>query len=163
MNKSLIIGLSTQAAPALNYALLAQHYNSGSFFTDLFREECRKRGILHAKNLRKISSEWCNQDGLGAVVDRSMIAFEHAGGFNKYSGIVMSSIRRPGEADRIHELGGTIIWVDADPRARYDRIQANAAHRGRASEDSISFAEFIQHESDEMHPPVVPITPTRRR
>lgn len=158
MNKSLkIIGLggTNGAGKDTVGELLAEHYNYWFFsFTDLFREECRKRNIPAVReNLRKISSEWCDQDGLGAVVDRSMVAFEHAGGFNKYRGIVMSSMRRPGEADRIHELGGTVIWVDADPRTRYDRIQANAANRSRAGEDSISFEDFLQHEADEMHPP----------
>jgi len=136
-------------------AILADRY--GYFFfslTELFRIECRRRGIeIKRENTRMISAEWRRESGLATLVDRSMEVFEQAGGFTKYKGFVMSSLRNPAEPDRVHELGGSVLWIDADPRLRYERIQKNAANRGRAGEDNKSFEQFLQEEQDEMHPP----------
>lgn len=135
--------------------ILAEEFGYWFFsFTGLFRQECQKRGLpVIRENTRMISAEWRRESGLATLIDRSMEQFTAAGGFEKYKGIVMSSLRNPYEADRIHELGGTVIWVDADPKVRYARVQKNAAQRGRTSEDLVSFEDFMQHELDEMHPP----------
>ncbi|HWZ66105.1 MAG TPA: AAA family ATPase [Patescibacteria group bacterium] len=136
-------------------ALLAEHYNFWFFsLTELFREECRRRAIpITRENTRMISAQWRRESGLATLVDRSMAAFDKVGGLNKYVGVVMSSLRNPYEPDRIHELGGTVIWIDADPKIRYERIQTNAATRGRAGEDNKTYQQFLQEEQDEMHPP----------
>ncbi len=136
-------------------AILADHYDYWFFsFTELFRAECRRRGIaITREHTRMISIEWRRESGLATLIDRSMAEFQAAGGFKKYHGVVMSSLRNPYEADRIHELGGTVMWIDADPRIRYDRIRANAVTRGRGGEDNKTFEQFQQEEYDEMHPP----------
>ena len=64
----------------------------------------------------------------------------------------MASLRNPGEADRVHELGGQVIWVDADPSVRYAWIQANKATRGRIEEDEKTFEQFVAEEQAEMTP-----------
>ena len=157
MNTFKIIGLSgTNGAGKDSVGdLLAKHHNYYFFsFTELFRAECRKRGIpVIRENTRMISQEWRRESGLATLIDRSMEIYKQAGGDTKYDGFVMSSLRNPAEADRIHELGGTVIWVDADPKMRYDRIQANAANRSRAGEDDRTFEQFLQEQEDEMHPP----------
>jgi dephospho-CoA kinase len=63
---------------------------------------------------------------------------------DKYSGgYVASAIRAVGEAEKVHELEGIIIFVDADPRVRYERSQS----RGRdANETGKSFEEFMATE-----------------
>jgi dephospho-CoA kinase len=159
MNDKLkIIGLAgTNGAgkDAVGELLAGRH---GYFFyslTNLMREEARRRGIPETReNTRMISAQWRRESGnLAVLIDRSMDVFEQAGGFSKYKGFVMSSYRNPGEVDRLHELGGSLIWVDADPRIRYDRIQQNAAARNRADTDNKTFEQFQQEEYDEMHPP----------
>jgi dephospho-CoA kinase len=156
-DKFKIIGLSGTNGAGKDYvgALLAERYNFWFFaFTELFRDECRRRGIpVTRENTRSVSQQWRRESGLGTLVDRSMEAFQKAGGMQKYDGFVMSSLRNPAEADSVHELGGTVIWVDADPKIRYSRIQANAAHRGRAGEDNKTFEQFLKEQADEMHPP----------
>jgi hypothetical protein len=82
-----------------------------------------------------------------------MQVFEQAGGLQKYKGFVMSSLRNPAEPDRIHQLGGSVMWIDADPKRRYKRIQDNKALRGRAGEDNKTYQQFLQEEHDEMYPP----------
>lgn len=118
--------------------------------TELLREECRRRGLpVERENLRAISAEWRREDGLGVLCERSIAEYEKVK--DKYDGVVMASLRNPGEADSVHEHGGTVLWVDADARVRYDRIQANAVTRGRTEEDSKTFEQFVAEEEAEMH------------
>lgn len=119
--------------------------------THMLTEELNRRGWptdrLHKS---KLSAEWRRQYGMAAIVDR---AFEHYKQHeHEYDGMIVGSLRHPGEADRIHELGGTMLWVDAEPRIRYDRVVANAHLRGRAAEDDKTFEEFLAEEEREMHP-----------
>ncbi|HIA92289.1 TPA: hypothetical protein EYO12_04235 [Candidatus Saccharibacteria bacterium] len=116
--------------------------------TDILRDEARKRGLdVSRKNLRDISAEWRREFGMGVLIDRGLIEYEKVQ--SQYEGFVISSLRHPAEADAIHAAGGKVIWVDADPQLRYQRVQS--ADRGRASEDKISFEEFLAHEKKEMN------------
>jgi cytidylate kinase len=120
--------------------------------TDLLRTEAERRSLpVEREVLRTISAEWRREVGLGVLVDKAVAEYEKTG--DKYTGLVVSSLRNPGEADRVHELGGTMVWVDADPRVRYDRIQANAPNRGRAEEDTKTFEQFQAEETAEMNKP----------
>ncbi|GAC1387886.1 MAG: hypothetical protein NVS1B7_2200 [Candidatus Saccharimonadales bacterium] len=117
--------------------------------TELLRQEAKRRDQPVDRDvLREISAEWRREIGLGVLVDRAVLFFEEQKG--GYSGLAIASLRNPGEADRVHELGGIVVWVDADQKLRYDRIQANAAHRNRAEEDNKSFEQFIAEEEIEM-------------
>lgn len=126
--------------------LLAEKY--GFLFvsvTELLRDEARKRGLpIERDVLRTISADWRRQSGLGVLVDKSIERFNAEPG--KYKGLACSSMRNPGEVTRVHELGGQIVWVDADPRIRYDRIFS----RQRTTEDDKTFEEFLKEEQDEM-------------
>jgi cytidylate kinase len=116
--------------------------------TDLLREECRQRNLpVERENLRMISTEWRREHGLGVLVDKAVEAYNNSD--MKFEGLVMASLRNPGEVERLHELGGKQIWTDADPKIRYERIQN--ANRGRDEEDSKTFEEFLSEEQAEMH------------
>lgn len=117
--------------------------------TDLLRDEARNRGMpVDRQSLRTISAEWRRESGLGVLVDKSIEMYTNEGGDVAYSGLVMASMRNPGEADKIHELGGKMIWLDADPKIRYERIQS--ASRGRGDEDNKTFEEFLHEQEAEM-------------
>lgn len=130
--------------------ILAEHH--GYLFisvTDLLRAEARRRGLpVERENLRAISAEWRRESGLGVLVDKAVAEYSQAG--DNYKGVVMASMRNPGEADEIHKLGGTMVWVDAYPKVRYERVQANAESRGRAEEDTKTFEQFLAEEEAEM-------------
>lgn len=118
--------------------------------TDMLRAECRARGLAVVReNLRTISAEWRASGGMGAAIDKTLDAY-HATD-ETYNGVVMASLRHPGESQRVHELGGEVWWVDADPRLRYERVVAG--NRGRAEEDTKTFDEFMAEEAAEMIPP----------
>lgn len=131
--------------------ILAEKY--GYLFisvTELLRGEAKRRGQpVEREVLRTISAEWRRELGLGVLVDKAIVEFEMVK--DQYKGVVMASLRNPGEADRVHDFGGVVVWVDADPRVRYDRVQANAVSRNRAEEDNKTFEQFLAEEEVEMH------------
>lgn len=113
--------------------------------TDILRQEAKKRNMtLSRSNLKIISAEWRRQNGLGILVDK---AVENYGKISQdYKGLVIASLRNPGEADRVHKLGGKVVWVDADPQIRYERIIS----RKRGTEDQVTFPEFLAEEKQQM-------------
>lgn len=130
--------------------VLAEEY--GFLFisvSDLLRDEARKRGLPVTREvLRTISAEWRRDFGLGVLVDKAVEAFNASG--TAYAGLVATPMRNVGEAQHLKDLGGTLVWVDADQRTRYERIQR--ADRGRAGEDDKTFEQFAEEELAEMHP-----------
>lgn len=126
--------------------MLSERYNflfaSGS---DMLREEAKKRSLpIERKTLRDIGDAWRREHGLGVLVDKAHELFKSKEG--KYDGLALVSIRNPGEADRIHELGGKVVWVDADPKTRYQRIYS----RQRTDEDKKTFEQFLEEQQAEM-------------
>jgi dephospho-CoA kinase len=121
--------------------------------TELLRiEAVRRNQPVEREVLREISAEWRRELGLGVLIDKAVAEFEtRKVGFK---GLVIASLRNPGEVVRVHDMGGLVVWVDADPQTRYDRIQLNKASRGRSEEDNKSFEQFIAEENFEMHTPV---------
>ena len=152
MNKLKVIGLAGTNGSGKDTAghILAEHHNYLFIsVTDLLRKEAERRGLPVERGvLRTISAEWRRALGLGVLVDKAVAEYETAK--DKYAGVVIASIRNPGEADRVHALSGTMIWVDADPRIRYDRVQAARAERGREGEDDKTFEQFQAEEAAEM-------------
>lgn len=129
--------------------LLAREYNYLFIsVSDLLRDELAIRGMTTERhNMRELSAEWRRKYGLGVLVDRAVEEYNSKGGSNKYAGLVVSSIRNPGEIDKIHELGGKLVWIDADAKIRYDRLFS----RGR-EDDKISFKDFeLQQEAEMQH------------
>lgn len=119
--------------------------------TDLLTAELKRRGDpADREHKAALSAEWRRQSGMGVIAQKAYETWQQQA--NAYKGVVVGSLRHPGEVDVVHDFEGTVIWVDADPKLRYNRIQRNAAARGRASEDLISFEEFLAQEEREMHP-----------
>ena len=84
--------------------------------------------------------------GPGFLVDA--VREEWLANKDKYpGGFVASAIRAIGEVERIHELGGKLIFVDADPKVRYERSQRRQRD---ANEAGKSFEEFIEIENREV-------------
>jgi cytidylate kinase len=153
-NKLRIIGLAGTNGAGKDTVghMLAEHHNYLFIsVTELLRAEAKRRGLpVEREVLRTISAEWRRELGLGVLVDKAVAEYEAVR--DQYAGVVMASLRNPGEADEVHKMGGTMLWVDADPRVRYDRIQANKASRGRAEEDDKTFEQFQAEEAIEMRP-----------
>ncbi len=114
-------------------------------FSDFLRQEAKKRGLsIERRNLSNISAEWRAKYGHGVLTDRAVELYKKSS--SKYKGLVVLSMRHPGEAKEVKRLGGTVIWIDADPRIRYQRISG----RNRSHEDKKSYEQFIAEEKYEM-------------
>lgn len=121
--------------------------------TDILRHEATKRGLpIEREVLREISREWREARGGGVLVEETIAHYEKTYQKDFPAGIVIASLRNHAEPDAIHEHGGTVLWIDADPKLRYERIQRNKSARGesRALEDNKTFEEFVAEENSEM-------------
>ena len=151
-----IAGTNGSGKDTVGQLLMQEHkylFVSGS---DMLRNELKKqKKPLTRENTRLLSSEWRRQYGLGIMIDKAREVFISLGGEQSYNGLAIASLRSPAEADRVHEYGGIVIWLDADPKVRYERIRENASSRGsdRAVVDNVSFSDFIADEMIEMGQP----------
>lgn len=150
MNIIGVSGTNGAGKDVLGAFLAEEHGYLNITATSMFVDELNKRGLpIDRKHKSQLSAEWRRTYGMGAIVDRAVEAFKASGG--KYKGLVVGSLRHPGEADRVHELGGTMVWIDADPRVRYERIQSNLHERvGTHAEAGVSYEDFLADEEREM-------------
>lgn len=119
--------------------------------TEMLREELRRRKLeINRTHTSQLSAEWRREFGHGVLVQKAIEYYNQQP--KRYNGLVLGSLRHPAEADMVHQHGGTVVWVDADPKVRYERIQANAHLRNRAGEDNRTFEEFMADEAREMNP-----------
>jgi cytidylate kinase len=144
-----ISGTNGSGKDAAGLTLADRHSYLFVSVTDLLRAELNRRNLpVDRVHLRELSAEWRREYGLAVLVDRALEEFNRLKG--QYVGLAIASLRNPAEADRIHELGGVVLWIDADAHTRYERIQNNAEARARAGEDAKSFEEFLAEEQAEM-------------
>lgn len=140
-----ISGTNGSGKDTVSHMLAERHGFYVGSATDMLAAELKRRGLPTEREYkREISAEWRRQYGMAAIVDRA-VEEAKAAGYNK---VIIGSLRHPGEADRVHELGGEVIWVDADPKIRYQRI--SSVDRGRV-EDKKTFKEFLAEEEAEKH------------
>ncbi len=140
-----IAGTNGSGKDTLGHMLRDEFGYTTVSLSDILREELTRHGLPHTReNLSGLSSEMRQAEGDG-VMSRKV--------FRKYGTdrkLCITSIRAPGEAEEIQKVGGIIVWIDADQRVRYDRIQM--ANRGRGVTDELSFEEFKAQEAREMTP-----------
>jgi hypothetical protein len=103
----------------------------------------KREGNILRPTLVKVSNQMRAERGAGVLVDLCVEHYKKSG--NKV-GLVASSIRTKGEVDEIKKQGGLLIFVDADPKIRYERLKS----RGRA-DDFISYKQFLDQQQAEWH------------
>lgn len=145
-------GTNGAGKDVLGIMLAEKHGYLNATATGMFLDELNNRGWpIDREHKSKLSAEWRRELGMGVIVDKAVEMFNSNPG--KYKGIAVGSLRHPGEADRVHELGGVMVWVDADPRIRYERIQKNLHERkGTHAEEGKTFEEFLVEQEREMKP-----------
>lgn len=146
-----LAGTNGSGKDTVGYMLAERHNFLFISVTDLLREEAKARGDEPSREvLRTISAEWRRESGhLGVLIDKAVEQYQRVAD-DFPGGLVVASLRNPGEADRVHKLDGTVIWTDADQRVRYDRIIAHAAERNRYDEDHKTYEQFCAEEAAEM-------------
>jgi dephospho-CoA kinase len=120
--------------------VLAEEYGFTHISTsDMVREAAMERyGSIERPILHKVATELRTESGAGTLVKK---ALQHS------RPMVVTGIRSLGEAKELKAAGGVMIYTDADPRRRYERIKM----RSRDSETTLSLEQFLANEEKEMH------------
>jgi dephospho-CoA kinase len=146
-----IAGTSGAGKDTLGELLVERKHYKFVSVSDILRAELTKQGVPHEReHLRALSAKWHREFGPGNLSRRTIEAYMEEEEADGYNGLAIGSIRRPSETKVIQDEGGVVLWIDADRKLRYDRIQA--ANRGR-NEDSATFEAWCRDEDAEMVPP----------
>ncbi len=145
-----ISGTNGSGKDTIGHMLADQHKFLFISVSDILRQELKRQGKESSReNMRELSAQWRRVNGMGVLVDKALELFNPIQ--SKYFGLAISSLRNPGEADRVHEAGGLVLWVDADPEIRYARVNQSQRGSERAVDDNKSYEEFLADERIEMN------------
>lgn len=140
-----IAGTILSGKDSLSDYLVEQYGFMHASTGDMLRAEKKKihgdgkKGVLlrndpFANNLRA-------ERGAGVLVE---LAYEDFRKTNN-TGLVVSGIRTVGEVEKLHELGGKLLFIDSDPKIRYQR----GHDRKRDHQDTMTYEEFLAQEASE--------------
>lgn len=86
----------------------------------------------------------------GGLVDIALIEWwslaAHLSDDIKPHGFAIDNIRSLSEAQRLKEIGGTMVAIDADRKIRYERV----LERRREDDEDLSFEEFCRREDADL-------------
>lgn len=138
-------GTNGSGKDTLAHLLVEQHGYLFVSVSDILRQEVIRLDLpVERENTRRVSAEMRRAHGSGVLIDMAVSQYK---GLEPHAhGLAIASLRNPGEADRVHELGGRVVWVDASPKVRYLRIES----RLRSPEDHKTFEQFLAEEHAEM-------------
>ena len=102
-------------------------------------------GNIERPTLFKTANELREKRGPGVLVELSLERYEEDQ--DKYDGVVISGVRSLGEVEVLKKTGGTMVFIDAPMRLRFERVKA----RHRSNEEKLTFEEFKTSEEIEEH------------
>lgn len=143
-----IIGVSGSFASGQD--TLAQYLRDTHGFiwistSDMVRKVSMERhGSIERPDLFETATYLRKTRGGGVLVE---IGIEEFATLNNNVGLVLSGIRSMGELKAIVEAGGIMIYTDADPELRYERM----VMRQRDAESKLSKEDFLKREKAEWH------------
>lgn len=113
-----------------------KHYSASGFIT----EEIVRRGIeVSRDSMILVGNDLRAQHGPAYIIE-SLYARASAAGDNA----VIEALRAVGEVQKIKELGGFVLGVDADPALRYARAFAR-----KSEKDNVTFEKWQEQERQE--------------
>jgi len=114
------------------------HVSTGDMVREIARQ---KYGSIERPILAKTADELRHEKGAGVLVQEAIA--RHA----ETDKLIVSGIRSLGEVKTLRDHHGVLVFVDADPKIRYERMIS----RQRDSETKLIFAEFLANEQKELH------------
>jgi len=143
-----IIGISGSFASGQD--TLAQYLRDKYGFiwfstSDMVRKYSMERhGSIERPMLAETATFLRKTRGGGVLVDLGLEEFEL---LDNNVGLVLSGIRSMGEMNAILKLKGQMVYADADPELRFERM----VMRQRDAESKIAKKEFLRREKAEWH------------
>jgi len=141
-SKKNIIGISGPFAGGKD--TVAEYIESNFGFknistSEVLRSKIREKGLEpNRENMNKYGIKFRRQLGAGFLVKEALESNMDS------EKILLTGLRSPAEVDVLHDSGGKLIEVTADPKLRWERL----LERGRAG-DFASFEEFLELEDRE--------------
>lgn len=115
------------------------HYSASGFIT----EEVRRRALpIDRDSMTTVANDLRGEHGPSYVIDSLYERAHSAGG-----DAVIESLRAVAEVNRIKELGGVVIGIDAAPELRYERAYARGSEK-----DHVSYEKWLAQEQSESNP-----------
>jgi dephospho-CoA kinase len=112
---------------------------------DIIRDEIRNRGLeVNRSEEFTVGTDMRTKNGPAILSKMAIERYESS--IQKQVGVAISGIRNPAEGELILSKGGIVIFVDADPKTRFIRLQA----RGRIGAE-VTFSQFIENEKKELN------------
>jgi dephospho-CoA kinase len=115
------------------------HYSASDFITE---EIERRKMSVDRNSMIEVANDLRAQYGPAYIIEALYLRAKAHGG-----DAVIESIRVKAEVERIKELGGIVIGVDADSKVRYERAYAR-----KSSKDNVTYEEWILQEQKESNP-----------
>jgi dephospho-CoA kinase len=143
-----IIGVSGSFASGQD--TLAQYLRDTHGFiwistSDMVRKVSMERhGSIERPDLFETATYLRKTRGGGVLAEIGIEEFKTLG---NRAGLVLSGIRSMGEVKTILNAGGLMIYTDADPELRYERM----VMRQRDAESKLSKEDFLKREQAEWH------------
>jgi dephospho-CoA kinase len=111
------------------------HVSTGDMVRKVAQE---KYGSIERPVLAKTATELRYENGAGALVTEAL---------KEQRPLVVTGIRSLGEAKALKEAGGTLLFVDAPIKVRYERVMS----RSRDNETALTLDEFRANEEKELY------------
>ena len=117
------------------------HVSTGDIIREFAKE---KYGSIERPVLFKMATYLRNNYGPAFLVERSIDKYNN--NLKLYNGVIVSGLRSIGEAKKIKELDGVLVYIDAPIEVRHDRM----IKRSRDNETQITLKDFKARENKEM-------------
>lgn len=112
------------------------HYSASGYIT----EEITKRGLLvNRDSMIAVANQLRSEYGPTFIVDELYTRAHEQGG-----NAAIESLRAVAEVQRVKELGGVVLGVDAEPALRYERSVLRASEK-----DNVTFERWQEQEKEE--------------
>lgn len=136
-----IIGLAGTFASGKDTAAeyMSKHATHVSTSDIVRAESMEQYGSVDREYLQKVAPQRRKEFGADFFVKKALASEERP--------LIVSGLRSLGEARAIREAGGMLVYIDADPAIRYERMVS----RKRDNEVKLSLDEFIESEKKELY------------
>jgi dephospho-CoA kinase len=112
------------------------HFSASGFIT----EEIIRRDLpVNRDSMTVVANDLRLQHGPSYIIDELYARAEATAG-----DVIIESLRAVAEVQRIKELGGFVLGIDANPVLRYER-----AHARKSEKDDVSFEKWLEQEKAE--------------